>query len=131
MMSKKRRASTDELFKCPISHVAAEDVRAFFDIRVNGDRGCTLCNSTFKTDDKSTSSLRTHLKTKHSKEVLIKHPQVIDPESKIKMSKIFDPFSVRATQEKYDRACLLKFIANAESFSSLGNQGKIIICIIH
>jgi hypothetical protein len=67
------------------------------------------------------------LKTKHTKEVLIKHPSPNpEAESKTKMSKLFEPFSVRATQDKYDKACLLKFIANAESFSSLGNQGNVL-----
>jgi hypothetical protein len=130
----KRRGSTGDLFKCPISHVTADDVRIFFHIQEEGVRGCTLCKCTFKIadNDKTTSSLRTHLKTKHTKEVLIKHPSPnLEAESKTKMSKLFDPYSVRTTQEKYDKACLLKFIANAESFSSLGNQGKIIICILY
>ena len=129
-MSKKRRGSSGDLFKCQISHVTADDVRAFFHIQKEGVR-CTLCNCTFKIadNDKTTSSLRTHLRTKHTTEVRIKHPSPnLEVESKTKMSKLFDPFSVRATQEKYDKACLLKFIANGESFSSLSNQGKIILC---
>jgi hypothetical protein len=89
-------------------------------------RCCTLCKSKFKIGkcDKTTSTLRTHLKTKHLQEVQTKHPKnVSQAEPKTKMMKLFDPFSVKTTQEKYDKACLLRFIANAESYSSLGNQG--------
>lgn len=120
----KRRSSAGDVFKCPIQHVAADDVRSFFTIKEN-NRRCTLCSSSFKigtTDTKTTSSLRTHLKTKHLNEVLVKHPKQ-EAEPKAKMSKLFDPFSVLATQEKYDKACLLRFIANGDTYSSLVNKG--------
>ena len=122
-MSKKRRVSSGELFQCPIQHVSAGDVRAFF-ISTENTRQCTLCKCSFQADknDKTTSSLRTHLKTKHTPEVLAKHPKPT-AEPNPKMSKLFDPFSVRATQDKYDKACLLRFISNGESYSSLGNRG--------
>ncbi len=122
-MSKKRRASSGDLFQCPIQHVTADDVRAFF-ITTENIRKCTLCKSSFQANknDKTTSTFRTHLKTKHTQEVLAKHPKpTAEPNSK--MSKLFDPFSVRATQDKYDKACLLRFISNGESYSSLGNRG--------
>jgi hypothetical protein len=129
-MSKKRRASSGDLFQCPIQHVSANDVRDFFTIKEN-IRFCTLCKSSFKfgINDKTTSTLRTHLKTKHTQEVLAKHPKPTSgAEPNTKMSKLFDPFVVRATQDKYDKACLLRFIANAESYSSLGNQGIYLMC---
>lgn len=120
----KRRSDSCDVFKCPIQHVSADDVRSFFITKENS-RCCTLCQSLFKigaADAKTTSSLRTHLKTKHLEEVLKKFPkQELEP--KLKMSKLFEPFSVRATQEKYDKACLLRFIANGESYSSLSNKG--------
>jgi hypothetical protein len=132
-MSKKRRTSS-ESFQCPTKHVSASDIRDFFSITL-GYRNCILCKCSFKIgeNEKTTSSLRTHLRTKHLQELLAKHPKQqlekteTETETKPKMNKLFDPFTIRSTQDKYDKACLLRFIINAESYSSLQNQGTLII----
>lgn len=131
-MTKKRRASSDNLFESPIEHLSAEDVRGLFfsNVTDSTSRCCSFCKNSLKigTNDKTTSSLRAHLISKHTREVLLKFPKPLNlEEPKTKMNKIFDPFAnVRVTQQKYDKACLFRFIANAESYSSLQNQGRYI-----
>lgn len=129
-MSKKRRAS-DDLFLSSIDHLSAEDVRRLFNNNENDllNRYCSFCNNPFKigTSIKTTSTLRTHLKTKHSQEVLKKYPKpmlaipTLDKPTNNKIPKFFDP--VQLPQQKYDRACLMRFIADAESYSSLKSKG--------
>ena len=129
-MSKKRRPS-DDFFLSPIDHLSAEDVRGLFNNNDNDllNRYCSFCNNPFKigTSIKTTSTLRTHLKTKHSQEVLKKYPKpmlailpILDKPTN-KIPKFFDP--VQLIQQKYDRACLMRFIADGESYSSLKSKG--------
>ena len=130
-MSKKRRSSDpDPLFLSSIDHVTAEDVRSLFNSSNNDlfNRYCSFCNNPFKIGSsiKSTSSLRTHLKTKHSEEVLKKYPKPTlgTPMLEIQTNKIPKYFdSVQAIQQKYDKACLIRFIADAESYASLKSKG--------
>ena len=130
-MSKKRRSS-DDFFLSPIDHLSAEDVRGLFNSKDNDlvNRYCSFCNNPFKigTNVKTTSTLRTHLKTKHSQEVLKTYPKPmaklildIDKPTNNKIPKHFAP--VPSIQQKYDRACLLRFIADGESYSSLKSKG--------
>ena len=130
-MSKKRRSeSSDDFFLSPIDHLTAEDVRVLFHSKDNDllNRYCSFCNNSFKigTSVKTTSTLRTHLKTKHQQEVLKKYPKpmaktILANPFDNKRPKLFDP--VHLSQQKYDRACLMRFIADAESYSSLKSKG--------
>lgn len=128
-MSNKRRSS-DEFFHSSINHVSAENVRLLFTSKDDDlvNRYCSFCNNPFKIGSsiKTTSTLRTHLKTKHSQEVLKKYPKpmdipILDKPINNKIPKLFDP--VHSSQQKYDRACLMRFIADAESYSSLKSKG--------
>lgn len=130
-MSKKRRSSADAFFLSPIDHLSAEDVRGLFNNHNNDllNRYCSFCSNPFKigTSVKSTSTLRTHLKTKHQEEVLKKYPKpmlaipILEKQTNNKIPKFFDP--VQSSQQKYDRACLMRFIADAESYASLKSKG--------
>lgn len=134
-MSKKRRLSDgDDLLKSNLSHLNAEEVFSFFDSsRGDNVRYCIMPNCKVKygigNHAKTTSNERKHLLNKHLEEVIKKYPK---PETEdlltIQQAKS-TPINqlgarVLINQKLLDRAHLLKFIADSDSYASLKSPGN-------
>lgn len=144
---KRARPKSDELFFKPLSHVQGRTlVSKFFEeversspkissqssgkdqVSVTKKRKCKLCDAEYAIGsyDKTTSTLRSHLEKKHLEVVLKSYPKPTERVNSTAVVKKPSPFgyTILVSQETLDRAVLMRFIANGQSYSSLKDKGN-------